>query len=193
MTGPDPIAALAAQLEELRGQLAEFQRVFSQWNAKLETEGIGGTMTLLLDIKQLRDRLDEALAKHQLEPPLAPWWCVGAAEGRAMLAELSEWVRSSGDTIRVTRPASRAAGRATRRRCWSCPRSGPSGSGSTATRTTGTCRAPWRGMTGGFPVSWGAWPPRLSATSQAAGCPRRGPDEREGPACFPCAGAFCMP
>ena len=92
MTGPDPIAALAAQLEELRGQLAEFQRVFSQWNAKLETEGIGGTMTLLLHIKQLRDRLDEALAKHQLEPPLAPWWCVGAAEGRAMLAELSEWV-----------------------------------------------------------------------------------------------------
>ena len=45
-------------------------------------------MMLLLEVKQLRERLDEALAKRQLEPPPAPWWCVGEAEGRAMLAEL---------------------------------------------------------------------------------------------------------
>ena len=94
MTEPDPVAALAAQLEELRGQLAEFRRVFSQWDAKLQTEGIGGTMTMLLEVKHLRERLDEALAKHQLEPVPAPWWCVGAAEGKAMLAELSEWVET---------------------------------------------------------------------------------------------------
>ena len=85
-------ATLAAQIEELRGELAEFRRVFSQWNAKLETEGIGGTMMLLLEVKRLRERLDEAVAKRQLEPPPAPWWVVGEAEGRAMLADLRGWV-----------------------------------------------------------------------------------------------------
>lgn len=83
---------LAAQIEDLRGELAEFRRVFTQWNAKLETEGIGGTMTLLLQVKRLRERLDEALAKHRLEVPPAPWWCVGEDEGKAMLAELRNWV-----------------------------------------------------------------------------------------------------
>ena len=92
MTEPDPVAVLAAQLEELRGQLAEFRRVFGQWDAKLETEGIGGTMTLLLKVKHLRERLDEALDKRRLAPPPAPWWVVGDAEGRAMLADLRGWV-----------------------------------------------------------------------------------------------------
>ena len=59
MTAPEPgpDAALAAQIEDLRGELAEFRRVIAQWNAKLETEGIGGTMTLLLEVKRLRERL----------------------------------------------------------------------------------------------------------------------------------------
>ena len=86
---PDPFAALAAQIEELRGELATFR---ARWDAKLKTEGIGGTMTLLLEVKHLRERLDEALDKRQLKPPPAPWWVVGEAEGRAMLAELSGWV-----------------------------------------------------------------------------------------------------
>ena len=91
---PGPDAALAAQIEDLRGELAEFRRVFAQWDARLKTEGIGGTMTLLLQVKRLRERLDEALAKRQLDPPPAPWWCVDEAEGRAMLTELSEWVEA---------------------------------------------------------------------------------------------------
>ena len=80
MTAPEPgpDAALAAQIEELRGELAEFRRVFAQWDARLKTEGIGGTMTLLLQVKRLRERLDEAVAAHQLKPPPAPWWCVAA-------------------------------------------------------------------------------------------------------------------
>ena len=143
MTDPDPAAALAAQVEDLRGELAEFRRVIAQWDAKLETEGIGGTMTLLLEVKRLRERLDEAVARRQLEPVPAPWWCVGEAEGRAMLAELRGWVEEFlRPTIPGTWPGSRAAGRTTRRPCGSCRRCGPSGSGSTATRTTGTCRAP---------------------------------------------------
>ena len=92
MTDPDPVAALAAQLEELRGQLARSQGDIGHLRERLETEGIGGTMRLLLDLKQLREQLDDAVEKRRLKPPPAPWWCVGEAEGRAMLAELSEWV-----------------------------------------------------------------------------------------------------
>jgi hypothetical protein len=92
VTDPDPAAALAAQVEELRGVVERCQAIVAAWDARLETEGIGGTMMLRLEVKQLRDRLDEALAKRQLAPPPAPWWCVGADEGKAMLAELSGWV-----------------------------------------------------------------------------------------------------
>ena len=92
MTGPDPVAALAAQLEDLRGVVERYQAIVTAWDARLETEGIGGTMMLRLEVKQLRERLDEAVDKHQLKPPPAPWWCVGEAEGRAMLAGLREWV-----------------------------------------------------------------------------------------------------
>jgi hypothetical protein len=89
---PDPDAALAVQIEDLRGELAAFRRVITQWDAKLQTEGIGGTMTLLVEVKRLRERIDEAVASHQLKPPPAPWWVVGEAEGRAMLADLRGWV-----------------------------------------------------------------------------------------------------
>ena len=92
MTEPDPIAALAAQVEDLRGLVAHYQAIVTSWDARLKAEGIGGTMTLLLEVKKLRERLDEAVAKRQLEPPPAPWWCVGEAESKAMLAELGGWV-----------------------------------------------------------------------------------------------------
>jgi hypothetical protein len=83
----EAIAALAQQIAELRG-------IVTSWDARLETEGIGATMKLLLEVKRLRERLDEAVDKHQLKPPPAPWWCVGADEGRAMLADLSGWVET---------------------------------------------------------------------------------------------------
>jgi len=92
LTEPDPGADLAAQLEELRGQLARCQALVTTWDARLEAEGIGGTMMLRLELKQMRERLDDALAKHKLAPPPAPWWVTGAAEGRAMLTELRGWV-----------------------------------------------------------------------------------------------------
>jgi hypothetical protein len=88
----EALAALAEQVEDLRGVVAKYQAIVTAWAARLETEGIGGTMMLRLEVKQLRERLDEALAKRQLARPPAPWWCVGAAEGKAMLAELRGWV-----------------------------------------------------------------------------------------------------
>ncbi|MGH7733446.1 MAG: hypothetical protein ACREOE_07055, partial [Gemmatimonadales bacterium] len=92
MTDDSGAPDLAAQVAELRGVVERYQAIVTTWDARLEAEGIGGTMVLRLEVKQLRERLDEALDKRQLEPPPAPWWCVGEAEGRAMLAELREWV-----------------------------------------------------------------------------------------------------
>jgi hypothetical protein len=83
----EAIAALAQQVAELRG-------IVTSWDARLETEAIGGTMKLLLEVKRLRERLDKALEGGELEEPQAPWWCVGADEGRAMLADLTGWVET---------------------------------------------------------------------------------------------------
>jgi hypothetical protein len=91
VTDPDESAALAAQLEELRGQLARTRSDLGHVRARLETES-GQVLPLLAEVKRLRERLDEAVAKRQLAPPPAPWWCVPEAEGKAMLAELAEWV-----------------------------------------------------------------------------------------------------
>ena len=91
MTDPDPAAALAAELSELRGQLARSQGEIRVLSDRLE-DSTGQTVNLLLEVKRLRGELAEAIEARKLRPPPAPWWCVGEAEGRAMLAELSEWV-----------------------------------------------------------------------------------------------------
>ena len=87
----DALAALAQQMEDLRGELAAFQ---AQWDAKLKTEGIGGTMTLLLEVKRLRERLDGPWPSASSSRVPRPWWCVGEAEGKAMLADLTGWVET---------------------------------------------------------------------------------------------------
>jgi hypothetical protein len=95
MTEPDPIAALAAQLEDLRtelgGRLLRAEGGIGQVRARLETD-FGQVLPLLAEVKKLRESLGDALDKHQLAPPPAPYWCVPEAEGKAMLAELREWV-----------------------------------------------------------------------------------------------------
>jgi hypothetical protein len=97
VTEPDPVAVLAAQLEEklgeLRGQLARYTGETGHLRARLE-EDSGQTALLLVEVKHLREALAAALDKRRLTPPPAPWWCVGEAEGKAMLAELREWVET---------------------------------------------------------------------------------------------------
>jgi hypothetical protein len=88
---PDPVADLAAQLEELRGQWARSQGEIGALRERLNGS-TGQVMLLLVAVKRLARQLDEALAKKRLAPPPAPWWCVGEAEGRAMLSELRRWV-----------------------------------------------------------------------------------------------------
>jgi len=85
MTDPDPPADLAAQVNALRGQLAQLA-------ARMEAEGPGAGMLALVKVKQLGEQLAEAIEKHRLRPPPAPWWVVSEAEGRAMLADLRGWV-----------------------------------------------------------------------------------------------------
>jgi hypothetical protein len=67
VTEPDPVAALAAQLEELRGRLACSQAIVTSWNARLEREGIGGTLMLRHEIKQLTRKLDAEIARFGSE------------------------------------------------------------------------------------------------------------------------------
>jgi hypothetical protein len=91
MTDPDPVAALATQLEELRGQWARSQGEIGVLRERLQAE-TGQTAMLRLQVKQFREELAEAVARNRLKPPPAPWWCVSEAEGRVMLAELREWL-----------------------------------------------------------------------------------------------------
>ena len=66
------VEALAAQVEDLRRVVARYQAIVTAWDARLEREGIGGTLMLRLEVKQLREQLARALLKHQLAPPPAP-------------------------------------------------------------------------------------------------------------------------
>jgi hypothetical protein len=91
VTDPDPVAALAAELEQLRGQWARSQGEIGSLRDRLEAS-TGQTAMLRLQVKQLGQRLEEAIGKRKLKPPPAPWWRVGEDEGRKMLAELGEWV-----------------------------------------------------------------------------------------------------
>jgi hypothetical protein len=91
MTEPDPVAALAAQLEELRGQLARSQGEIGALRARLEGS-TGQVMVLLVEVKRLREELAEAVEKRRLKPPPAPWWGVDREEAEAMLAGLRGWV-----------------------------------------------------------------------------------------------------
>jgi regulator of replication initiation timing len=98
VTEPDPVAALAAQLEELReeirqerGQLARTQGELGAVRARLEGETSQTAMSRL-EVKHLREELAEAIEKRRLKPPPAPWWPADAAEGQAMMAELRDWV-----------------------------------------------------------------------------------------------------
>jgi hypothetical protein len=100
VTEPDPLTALAGQLEELReeirqerGQLARTQGELGAVRARLEGE-TSQTAMLRLDVKHQRERLDKAIAARQLKPPPAPWWEFGSDEARAMMAELHEWVET---------------------------------------------------------------------------------------------------
>jgi hypothetical protein len=93
MTDPDPVADLATQLAELRGQLARSQGEIRVLHDRLE-DSTGQTVNLLVEVKRLREELAEAVEKRRLKPPPVPWWVVDEATGRQLLATLHEWVET---------------------------------------------------------------------------------------------------
>ena len=92
MTGPDPIAALAAQLEELRGQLARYTGETGHLRAKL-AEDSGQVVMLRLEIKQLAEKIEAAIARRNADEPPAPFWLgLSREEQGVRLAEVRGWV-----------------------------------------------------------------------------------------------------
>ncbi len=92
MTEPDPVAALAAQIEELRGQLARYTGETGHLRARLD-EGSGREALIRLEIKKLGEKLDEAIAERQAADPPAPFWLgLSKDEHAARLGGLRGWV-----------------------------------------------------------------------------------------------------
>jgi regulator of replication initiation timing len=88
----DPVAALTAQLEQLRGQLARSQGDIGHLKARLETDS-GQVAMLRLEVKQLREKLDQAIAKRQAADLPAPYWLgLTQEEHAARLTDLRAWV-----------------------------------------------------------------------------------------------------
>ena len=92
MTDPDPLAALAAQLEELRGQLARYTGETGTLRARLD-ESSSQEALIRLEIKKLGEKLDEAIASRQAADPPAPFWLgLSRQQHDARLAEVRSWV-----------------------------------------------------------------------------------------------------
>jgi len=92
VTEADPITALAAQLEELRGQLARYTGETGHLRARLE-EDSGQVMMLRLEIKKLGEKIEAAIARRNAGEPQAPYWLgLSQEEYAAGLAGLRTWV-----------------------------------------------------------------------------------------------------
>ncbi len=112
MADNETLAALAGQLDGLRGTVARLHTIVTQWDARLEREGIGATLVLRAEVKALARTLNEALTRHRLKPPPAPYWLgLEAAEHHRRLAELRSWVE---DFLQVHYPGYASGLRA----CW---------------------------------------------------------------------------
>src|SRR5579863_7122202 len=96
MTEPDPLAALAAQLDELRGQLARYTGETGHLRARLEADS-GAVLMLRLEIKRLSEKIEAAIARRDADEPQAPYWLGLAREEReSALARLRAWVEQVG-------------------------------------------------------------------------------------------------
>jgi hypothetical protein len=89
VTETDPIAALAARLEELLGQIGSLRARHS--------EDYGQVMLLLLEVKKLGEKIDAEAARRKAEEPPAPYWLgLSRDEHAARLAGLRAWVEQVG-------------------------------------------------------------------------------------------------
>jgi hypothetical protein len=97
------------QLGQARQDIATAKSVVARWEAKLQVEGIGPTMSMRLDIKNLKERVEGlaatlggALDREELKAPPGPRWDdLDQAEEAAQLAALRDWVNG---VLRVQYP-----------------------------------------------------------------------------------------
>lgn len=94
----ETIAALAAQVGELRQLVSSVKSTVTRWDARLE-ERAGSDLVLRLEVKKLREdvaRVSAALAgaleTRNLADQPAPRWDVSAEKEASQLAELRAWV-----------------------------------------------------------------------------------------------------
>src|SRR2546429_9631909 len=81
VTDPDPLAELAAQVAELRGQLARTQGEVGVLRERLKAES-GRTAMLPLQVKPFRAELAEGGARTRPQTPPPRWRCGSWARGR---------------------------------------------------------------------------------------------------------------
>ena len=60
MADDETLAALAAQVDQLRGELSRLSGIVAGGTRGLETEGIGASLVLRPEVKRLGERLTEA-------------------------------------------------------------------------------------------------------------------------------------
>jgi hypothetical protein len=95
----ETVAALAAQVGELRQLADSLKATVTRWDARLEQE-VGGGLVLRLEVKKLREEvaglaatLSAALDSGKLKLPLAPRWdSLDPDEEATQLAALRAWV-----------------------------------------------------------------------------------------------------
>jgi hypothetical protein len=107
MTDNETLAALAAQVDDLRGKVTRLQEIVLRWDARLNTGVLGEWMVLRAavkrltrasaemetEVKRLAEALEEAIKKNHLAPPPAPYWLdLSRDEYLGQLAKLREWV-----------------------------------------------------------------------------------------------------
>jgi hypothetical protein len=90
--GPDGTAALAAQVADLRS-------IVTNWNARLETLGLDGSLNLTAKLAELA-----GLVSEEIERTTAPYWLdYFDDQYLAELAKLDEWV--TGVLVPIYAPA----------------------------------------------------------------------------------------
>jgi hypothetical protein len=107
MSERDSVSALTGQVEELRQQLAQAcadiasaKAIVTQWDARLEREGIGATFVMRAEFKKLREQVADlatalagAMERGKLKNPPAPRWDdLDRSEAAAQFADLRGWV-----------------------------------------------------------------------------------------------------
>ena len=91
MTEPDPTTALAAQLEELRGQLAHYTGETGRLPAWLEADS-GQVLMLRHEIKKPGQKITAVIASREADQPPAPYWTgLSREELAAQSGELRAW------------------------------------------------------------------------------------------------------